>query len=168
MPAAAVSVVAQLMTEAETDEPVSAAAPCDGSCTADREPFTTDASPPTLAAEEVAAPHSRSSSACALQDPYHCVAVAGCGFCLTSWTCMAGNASGPAAYALPCTYNASRFDGDCAWMADAKSLDACSALQLHHKVHKVPFELGRSDVGERRELQMRDGRSTARAGGCID
>ena len=39
----------------------------------------------------------RNSTLCALQDPYQCVDVTGCGFCLTSWTCMVGDENGTAA-----------------------------------------------------------------------
>ena len=73
----------------------------------------------------------RNSTLCALQDPYQCVDVTGCGFCLTSWTCMVGDENGTAAGALSCEYNASRFQGGCAWAPDASRLDECNELQTH-------------------------------------
>ena len=54
---------------------------------------------------------------CAIQDAYHCVAIAGCGFCMTSYTCMRGDADGPAEGSVPCPHG--HIPADC--LADHKN-----------------------------------------------
>ena len=48
------------------------------------------------------------ATACTAQDPYACLNITGCGFCLTSWTCMPGDFDGPAPGSLACDANSSR------------------------------------------------------------
>ena len=44
-------------------------------------------------------------SDCAVLEPTECISRPECGFCFTSFSCMPGNASGPAVGALPCIQN---------------------------------------------------------------
>ena len=69
---------------------------------------------------------SRNSTRCALQTPYNCVAVPECGFCLTSYTCMVGNASGPV-YAVLCDNNVTIHGAGCAWIFERADLEAAIA-----------------------------------------
>lgn len=88
----------------------------------------------------------RNTTRCTLQDPYHCAAVPECGFCLTTWTCMVGNESGPAAYALPCEYNATLFDANCSWVFDANAIDTCAKEQHPTRINMpagLPFHMQR-------------------------
>ena len=78
---------------------------------------------------------------CTAQDPYACVNLTGCGFCLTTWTCMPGDENGTALGALPCEPNSTRIEGgeECAWMTNSSAIDGCSLLQQHPP--KVPFHM---------------------------
>ena len=79
---------------------------------------------------------------CAMQDPGHCVATSGCGFCLTTWTCMPGDDTGPANGALPCPsdYNITkRIDNPQSvlgvWAATRKRLDEIN----NHIANYIPL-----------------------------
>ena len=85
-------------------------------------------------------------SDCAVLEPTECISRPECGFCFTSFSCMPGNASGPAVGALPCipnpadptiqppdhTYDpaSARFgwlQANCSWAYDNATYDAILA-----------------------------------------
>lgn len=53
---------------------------------------------------------------CTIQDPYECVNTTGCGFCMNTFTCMVGDADGPAHGLTPCP-DVSRCGAYC-WFGD--------------------------------------------------
>ncbi|KAL1511432.1 hypothetical protein AB1Y20_006231 [Prymnesium parvum] len=75
---------------------------------------------------------------CAIQDPYECTATAGCGFCMSSFTCMVGDEDGPAPGLLPCeTLPRCQTKYLCGWASSAAALDA----QVAANPEEVSFHL---------------------------
>ena len=72
------------------------------------------------------------SDHCAVQDAAVCVNKTGCGFCLTSWTCMAGDVDGPVNGSLPCvplTANLTIILGGCTFASSWSELMKCQHKQ---------------------------------------